>query len=234
MTMTTVETHDETNLGLVPSGLPAWPVLTMLWGFPLWWATGMTVIMASVLTGVMLAYLLIGRRVPILPGMGVLVAFLLWVLACVTMIDSVERLLGYLYRTSILIFVATAFVYTICAAGQLTRRRVIAALTFVWFFTIGGGLAALAFPEVRLTTPVGLLLPDTIRSNEYVRDLFFPPMAEIQRPYGSPEHTLASASTYFSDLKAQGIVVDLKARRAAIEAQVTALWKMMRACEPPH
>jgi glycyl-tRNA synthetase len=43
------------------------------------------------------------------------------------------------------------------------------------------------------------------------------------RPYGSPDHTLASASTYFNDLKSLGIVVDLVERRASIEAQVKAL-----------
>ncbi len=177
-------------------GLPAWPVLTLLWGFPLWWATGTTVILAAILTVVMISYLVIGRTVPVLPGMAALGAFLLWVLACVTMIDSGERLLGYFYRTTILIFVATAFVYTLRSAGQLTRRRVISALTFVWLFTIVGGLAALVIPEVRLTTPVGLLLPDGLRDNSYVQDLFFPPMAEIQRPFGSPETFIRPAAPF--------------------------------------
>lgn len=177
-------------------GLPAWPVLMLLWGFPLWWITGTTVILAGILTIVMASYLVIGRSVPVLPGMAALGAFLLWVLACVSMIDSGDRLLGYLYRTTILIFVITAFVYTIRSAGQLTRRRVISALTFVWFFTIACGLVAMAIPEVRLTTPVGLMLPDGIRSNSYVQDLFFPPMAEIQRPFGSPETFVRPAAPF--------------------------------------
>jgi len=168
-------------------GLPAWPVLAMLWGFPVWWITGMTVIMAGILTVVMVSYLVIGQTLPVLPGMAALGAFLLWVIACVTMIDSGERLLGYFYRTTILLFVATAFVYTVRSAGQLTRRRIVSALTFIWFFTIIAGVVALIIPEVRLTTPVGMVLPDGLQSNSYVQDLFFPPMAEIQRPYGSPE-----------------------------------------------
>ncbi len=178
------------------TGLPAWPVLALLWGFPLWWLTGMTVIVAGVLTVVMASYLVMARTLPVLPGMAALGAFLLWVFACVTMIDSGERLLGYLYRTTILIFVATAFVYALQSAGLLTRRRIVNALTFVWFFTIVGGLAALVIPEVRLTTPVGLLLPDALSSNSYVQDLFFPPMAEIQRPFGSPETFIRPAAPF--------------------------------------
>ena len=177
-------------------GLPAWPVLVLLWGFPLWWVTGTTVIMAGILTVVMISYLVIGRTLPVLPGMAALAAFLVWVFACISMIDSGERLLGYFYRVTILIFVATAFVYTLRSAGQLTRRRIISALTFIWFFIIVCGLAALVIPEVRLTTPVGLMLPDGLRDNSYVQDLFFPPMAEIQRPFGSPQTFIRPAAPF--------------------------------------
>lgn len=189
-------------------GLPAWPVLTILWGFPLWWITGMTVIMAGILTIVMVSYLFIGRSVPVLPGMAALGGFLLWVIACSTMIDSADRMLGYFYRTTILLFVATAFVYTIRSAGQLTRRRIISALTFVWFFTIVAGVVALIIPEVRLTTPVGMVLPDALRSNDYVQDLFFPPMAEIQSPYGSPE-TFIRPSAPFPYANSWGVAIVL-------------------------
>ena len=66
------------------------------------------------------------------------------------------------------------------------RRRIVAGLTFVWFFTVAGGVLGLLFPEVRLSTPVGMLLPHGVATNDYVRDLFFPPLAEVQHPYGSP------------------------------------------------
>jgi hypothetical protein len=189
-------------------GLPAWPVLVLLWGFPLWWITGTTVLFAGVLTIVMAAYLIIGRTLAVLPGMAALAGFVLWVLASVTMIDSGERLLGYAYRTVIIVFVVTAFVYTTRSAGQLTRGRIIDALTFVWFFTIVAGLVAMIIPEVRLTTPMGLLLPDAVRSNDYVQDLFFPPMAEIQHPYGSPQ-TFVRPSAPFPYANSWGVAIVL-------------------------
>ena len=52
------------------------------------------------------------------------------------------------------------------------------------------------------------------------------------RPYGSPDHTLASASTYFNDLAAQHILVDREARRVAIEEQIAALAAQVNAHVP--
>jgi hypothetical protein len=176
--------------------LPAWPVLTLLWGFPVFWLLGATVITGVALAAAMLSYLAQARFVRIVPGVPALAAFLLWVVPCALMIDSAPRLLGYFYRCSILLVVATAFVYTLSAASTVTRRRVVHALTFVWFVTVVGGVVGLAIPEVRLTTPVGLLMPDSLTSNPYVHDLFFPPMAEVQHPYGSPQEFVRPSAPF--------------------------------------
>lgn len=179
--------HDEPVLADdVHDALPAWPVLALLWGFPVFWLLGATVIAGVALTVVMISYLAHHRAVRLVPGVYAFTAFVVWVVPCAVMIDSTERLLGYAYRFSILLIVGTAFVYTISAGVRLTRRQIVDGLAFVWLFTIAGGLLGLVFPEARLTTPVGLLLPDGLTSNEYVRDLFFPPLAEVQHPFGSP------------------------------------------------
>lgn len=169
-------------------GLPGWPLLVMLWGFPVMWLLGVTVVPgAVVLTGVMVAFLAARRTAVWVPGTGALLGFLAWVVPCAIMIDSAPRLLGFAYRYVILLFVVVAFVYAVAARTRLTRERVVHALTFVWFFVIVGGLLGLLFPETRLTTPVGALLPRSIATNSYVEDLFFPPFAEIQQPWGAAE-----------------------------------------------
>lgn len=177
--------------------LPAWPVLAMLWGFPVMWALGVTVVPGAVLmTGVMAAVMVVRRYAVWAPGVGALLAFAAWVLPCVVMIDSGERLLGFAYRYVIIAFVVTAFLYTLAARTRLTRDRVVHALTFVWVFSIVGGVLGLLLPEVRLTTPVGALLPDAIAQNSYVKDLFFPPFAEIQQPWGAPEPFIRPSAPY--------------------------------------
>lgn len=176
--------------------LPAWPVLALLWGFPVFWLLGATVITGVLLTLVMLSYLAHHAAVRLVPGAYALIAFAIWVVPCAMMIDSGSRLLGFAYRYSILMIVVTAFVYTISAGPRLSRRKIINALTFVWFFTVFGGLLGLTFPRVRLSTPVGLLMPGSLSSNEYVRDLFFPPFAEVQQPFGSPEDFLRPSAPF--------------------------------------
>ncbi len=170
----------------VHDALPAWPVLALLWGFPVFWLLGATVIAGIALTVVMLSYLAHYRATRLVPGAYAFTAFVVWVVPCAVMIDSTERMLGYAYRFSILVIVGTAFIYTLSAGSRLTRRAIVNGLTAVWLFTVVGGILGLLFPETRLTTPIGLLLPDTLTGNDYVRDLFFPPFAEVQQPYGSP------------------------------------------------
>jgi hypothetical protein len=159
----------------------------MLWGFPVMWLVGMTVVPAAVtMTGVMVAFMARQRDIPVVPGMGAFLAFATWVLASGVMLDSTPRALGFLYRFAIILFALVAFVYTVSARRALTLRSVVNALTFVWLFTIVGGILGMLLPDVRLSTPVGLALPSSLTSNEYVRDLFFPPLAEVQHPWGSP------------------------------------------------
>lgn len=190
------------------ASLPAWPVLTLLWGFPVFWALGATVITGVLLTVVMLSFLAHSRMVRFVPGVYAFTAFFIWVIPCAIMIDSTARMLGLVYRFSILAIVGTAFVYTISAGSSLSRRRIVNGLTFVWFFVIAGGLLGLAFPEVRLSTPVGLLLPESLTSNDYVHDLFFPPFAEIQHPWGSPQ-TFVRPSAPFPYANSWGVAIVL-------------------------
>lgn len=186
----TQQVSEQTDVAPVPIQadiLPAWPLLTMLWGFPLLWLLGLTVPGAAVLGIIMLAFLVRSYSVLWVPGVGAIIGLCLWMTASVVMIDTAPRLLGFGFRLTIMIFVAIAFVYTVAARDRLTRRRVVNGLTFLWFFVIVGGVLGMLLPEMRLTTPVGLLLPGSITSNSYVKDLFFPPFAEVQNPWGSPQ-----------------------------------------------
>ncbi|MEV7398700.1 O-antigen ligase family protein [Aeromicrobium sp. NPDC092404] len=205
---TAVATEESSAAAVSRNSLPAWPVLTLLWGFPVFWALGATVITGVLLTVVMLSFLAHSGTVRFVPGMYAFTAFVIWVIPCAVMIDSTSRMLGLAYRFSILAIVGTAFVYTLSAGSALSRARIVNGLTFVWFFAIAGGLLGMAFPEVRLSTPVGLLLPDSLTSNDYVRDLFFPPLAEIQHPWGSPQ-TFVRPSAPFPYANSWGVAIVL-------------------------
>lgn len=173
---------------LAVDNLPAWPVLIMLWGFPLFWVLGMTVVPAAVtMTAVMIAFLAQQRDLTIVPGVGAFFAFAMWIALSAVRLDSGPRALGFLYRFSIVVFALVVLIYTISARRNLTVRSIVNGLAFVWLFTIVGGIAGMIFPGTRLRTPVGILLPPSLTKNEYVQDLFFPPLAEVQHPFGSPD-----------------------------------------------
>lgn len=177
--------------------LPAWPILIMLWGFPVFWVLGMTVVPAAVtMTGVMVAFLAQQRNVAIVPGVAALLAFTAWMVPTALMLDSMPRALGFVYRFAIVVFALVALIYTLNARRHLTLRSVVNGLTFVWMFTIVGGILGMIFPNARLTTPVGLVMPASLTSNEYVRNLFFPPFAEVQHPWGSPEAFLRPSAPF--------------------------------------
>ncbi|MGK7223269.1 O-antigen ligase family protein [Kocuria flava] len=168
--------------------LPAWPLLSLFWGLPLFWASGALQFAPTVLAVVMLLLLLLQRREVRVPWPAwVLGAFLLWMLASSVQIDSVGSWAGFALRW---INLAAALVYVVYywnARQSLDHRRFLRAAVVAWATLVGLGLLTFVIPEARLTTPVGLLLPQGITSNALVQNYFFPPLAEVQLPWGAPE-----------------------------------------------
>lgn len=167
--------------------LPAWPILILLWGLPAWWAFGMLPFYLLVVSVPMLAYLVYRGRVELVPGTIPWLAFVVWMLPCALMLDSLGRVLGFGMRFAQFAGVAIALVYLINARSTLTPRRVLAGLTFTWFFIILAGYLGILWPDGILTFTVGRLLPGGILDNEYVNDLVFPKFSEVQDPWGAEE-----------------------------------------------
>lgn len=172
---------------MAPSDLPAWPVLVLLWGYPLFWALGLLAF-AQVLVAIpMLAFLIMRWRVTLVPGVLPWLGFALWMLPASLMIDQFGRLVGLGVRFSQFLALAIMMIYIVNARSALSVRRVLHGLTFIWLFVIVGGYLGMLFPDVRLNLTIGRLLPDVLTANDYVRDLVFPPLAEIQTPWGVTE-----------------------------------------------
>lgn len=167
--------------------LPAWPVLVLLWGMPAWWALGLLPFSVLIMSVPMVAYLIQRGRVAIVPGTLPWVAFVVWMLPCALMLDSMGRVIGFGMRFSHFVGVAIALVYLINAPKSLTVRRVLTALSFTWGFIIVCGYLGMLWPEGELTLTIGRVLPGAVLENEYVRDLVFPGFSEVQDPWGAEE-----------------------------------------------
>lgn len=178
--------------------LPAWPVLCLLWGLPVWWLVGLFPFNALVVTPVMLFYLLLRRTVWLAPGTLAYLALVGWMVTGVLVLEP-GREFGFLIKFLQYAAVAVLVVYVVNASANLTRERILAGLTAMWWFVIAGGYLGLLKPEGKLTTTVGSLLPEGITSNVYAQQLLFPQFAEIQRPYGAEPFLRPSAPFYYAN-----------------------------------
>lgn len=167
--------------------LPAWPMMVLLAGFPLWWALGAAPFAPAALALVMLALLLIRGRITLVPGLLPWFAFLLWVGAAAVNLPDGGAAVGYAQRLGNLAAVGIFMLYYVNARERLSARRLMAAVGVVWVTVVLLGLAAMVWPEFRLRTPIGAVLPGALTQNPLVYDLVMPPLAEIQQPWGAPE-----------------------------------------------
>ncbi|MCQ1954377.1 O-antigen ligase family protein [Arthrobacter sp. zg-Y238] len=172
---------------LVRQPLPAWPLMLLLVGFPLWWALGAAAFMPLILAGVMAVLMLARGGTVLVPGILPWAAFLVWVAAAGINLLSGASLLAYGQRSGILLAVGIFLLYVINARDSLPVRKVVYALLAMWVAIVLLGITAIYFPDYRLTTPVGLILPDALLENPLVRNLVLPPLAEVQHPGGAPE-----------------------------------------------
>lgn len=167
--------------------LPAWPMYMLLAGFPLWWSLGAAPF-APVLLAILMAMLMVlRRRLDIVPGILPWFAFLLWAAGAAVTLPTAISAVGFAQRYGNLLAIGIFMLYYINARETLSPRKIINGVLCLWATVVVLGLIATQVPDLRLTTPVGALLPRALTSNPLVYDLVFPRMAEIQQPWGAPE-----------------------------------------------
>jgi hypothetical protein len=149
-----------------------------------------------VMSPIMIALLMVHRRVTVVPGVLPYLAFVAWVVPCAVMLDSSLRAVGYAQRFSGIVMVGVVLLYVVNARSSISMARVVAGLCAVWGTVIVGGYFGMFYPDVRLRTPVGMLLPASITSNAYVQDLVLPPFAEVQQPWGAPSPFVRPAAPF--------------------------------------
>jgi hypothetical protein len=176
--------------------LPAWPVTALVALYPVWWALGLGLIAPLAIAAVMAAMMVMRQRTSIVPGVLPWLAFCIWVIPCGLMLDSGPRTVIYALRAAQFFSVAVVLVYVVNARATYTMRRLILDATLLWGCVVVGGYLGLLFPGVRLTTFPGLALPPTLARDEFLRDIFFPPLAEVQSPWGAPQPFVRPAAPF--------------------------------------
>lgn len=173
---------------ILDSGLPAWPITWLFIGLPIWWLIGLYPL-SSVIMAVPMLYFIMTRtaRIEILPGVLPYIGFVSWLIPCAVVLGSFGDILGFSMRFIQFVSVAVIIVYVINAKEALTSRVILNCLAMVYIWIVLGGYLGILWPEGSLTWTVGKLLPGSLASNEYIFQLFTPPFAEIQTPWGVNE-----------------------------------------------
>jgi len=176
-----------TAVGPARKELPGWPLTVALFGLPVFWMLGVLPFIYVGVALVMVVLMVFRRGTELIPGLLPWFAFLVWTLTSSVMVTGTGQAIGYLMRVADLVAVGVIMVYYVNARERVTPRLVMGGLVSMWLTTVGLGLLAIAFPDTRITTPVGLLMPEGLTSNTLVSELVFPRLAEVQQPGGVEE-----------------------------------------------
>ncbi|PRA82258.1 ligase [Microbacterium sp. MYb66] len=196
---TTVRPHPAPAPWAITPGaqvLPAWPLLAWLYGFPLYWVTGFSIVVPIVFGSLMAAFLVLRGGLRATPGVLVWGAFLGWVLVCAVSLTGVMQAIGFFQRTIDLFAVGIAFLYYVNARERVNVDRILGGFAVIWFTVIVLGTLATIFPDVRIATPLAQVLPGSLMNNELVRELVYPRLAEVQQPWGVEEPFVRPAAPF--------------------------------------
>ncbi len=174
---------------------PGWPLSGLLVLYPVWWALGMGTLIVFVMAVPMVVHLVRRRPIKVPPGFGIWLLFLLWVIASTTMLsfnppgtlrgNASDRVIsvaynisGYAAATIILLYVGNL------AERELPRLRVVRQLGLLFIVIVVGGIVGTFFATVDFTSPLELLLPDSVAQNTFVQSLVHPSAAQLQEVLG--------------------------------------------------
>jgi O-antigen/teichoic acid export membrane protein len=179
---------------------PAWPLVALLAGYPVWWALGVGDLMFIFLAIPMAVRLYVwhvnARRVRVPPGFAIWLLFLVVMLAGLatlsltapgTAVSSVSsRFLSYGDRSASYFGVTVLLLF----AGNLTehecsRRRLAWLLGLVGIFAVIGGLGGVVDSRLQFTSPLVYVLPHSFTQNTLIQSWMHPGLSQIQSVLGS-------------------------------------------------
>lgn len=174
---------------------PAWPLASVLVGFPVWWALGLSGFVFPIVAVPMIWQLRRRRPIRLPRGFALWALFLVWVVISAgalhmrapdTLAGSTSlrlvgyglRLLNYLAQTVFLLYVGNL------TERELPRLRVVRMMGVLFLYTVAGGVLGVLAPHFSFTSPVELLLPHSLRTNIAVVAFVHPASAQVQDVLG--------------------------------------------------
>jgi hypothetical protein len=151
--------------------MPVWPVAAPLVTYPLWWLSGLgeLALVPFAACAVVLLKRQTSVRVP--RGIGAWLVMLLWVTASLVQLDTGGRLVGAGYRLVLYAAITVFIVYIYNAWSPRNVQAICGACAIFLAYMTLGAVAGLFFPLFELTTPLTFVLPDSLLSNDLVKEM---------------------------------------------------------------
>lgn len=183
--------------GLVSEG---WLVTMVLTGYVVFWVLGLSNLIWIAVAAPMLIRMLVRQDTVIPKEFRWWLLFLALSFLSITQVGNATRGLVWVYRY--LIYGASGiigiYVYNLDRA-TFPARRLSRALVFYWVLLVVCGFLALVSPVLEFQTPMGALIPASLRSEPYVADLFTMRIAQVQDFLGYDARRPAAPLGYTND-----------------------------------
>ncbi|QGN33901.1 O-antigen ligase [Microlunatus sp. Gsoil 973] len=186
---------------------PGWPLQWLLVGFPVFWAMGLASF-ATMIMAVPMAVELLRRRPLRLPrGFGFWLLFLLWSFAGVLMLgvnpagtvpgSARSRILAYAMREAGYVAITVVMLYIgNLSNAEVSQSKIVKWLGALFVTTALGGVVGMIAPNFQFTSPFELILPGSIRYDDYVQHLVHPAVAQVQDVISDATPRPAAPFTY--------------------------------------
>ncbi len=167
---------------------PGWPLTLLYLGFPVWWAMGLADIIFFVMATAMAVILYRQRPVLVPRGTAPWFLFLIWMLAGGFLLHAVApgtvpgggglgRLAAFGIRVGWYLAITIAMLYVVNTSRQVATLRIVRLLGAMFVIVTCFGLLAVIAPNLEFSSPIELLLPKGLASNNFVRTLVHPSLA---------------------------------------------------------
>lgn len=166
---------------------PGWPLVVLYAGFPLWWALGLAQLVFFAMSAAMAVILWRRGGVRVPRGFGLWLLFLVWVLLGATMVTAqapgtvpgggLGRLVGFAVWAGWYANITVVLLYVVNTARELPSLRVVRLLAWMFVVTAAFGVLAVLAPSLEFRSPVELLLPRGLASNNWIRTLVHPSLS---------------------------------------------------------
>lgn len=177
---------------------PARPLTLLLGLYPVWWLLGLgTFIFPIVAVPMAVRLWRMGGRLRIPPGFVPWLVFLATLVVSLLFLDvdpamvmpgSIKgRLFGVTLSLTLYASVTVIALYAYnLGHAVLPQRRLVKLLGGMFVVTALGGFLGILYPTFQVTSPVELLLPQGISSNQWVQSMVHPAAAQLQEVFDSP------------------------------------------------